>query len=74
MTSTNFEFLRSYHRELADLGRFAERYAFSDATSAMVKLRTFAESLVKAVFAHHGFQMSYLMFARQLDLRPPRRQ
>lgn len=59
MTSLNFEFLRACHRELADLGGFAERYAFSDATSALVKLRTFAESLVKAVFAHHGLQMSY---------------
>jgi type I restriction enzyme, R subunit len=48
MTSQNFEFLRPHHAELADLGGFAERYAFSDAPSALVKLRTFAEFLVKA--------------------------
>lgn len=59
MTSLNFEFLRPSHAELADLGGFAERYAHSDVTSALVKLRTFAESLVKAVFAHHGLPMSY---------------
>ena len=59
MTSLNFEFLRAKRPELADIGGFAERYAFTDITSALVKLRTFAESLVKAVFAHHGFQMGY---------------
>jgi type I restriction enzyme R subunit len=59
MTSINFEFLRAKRRELADLGGFAEQYAFTDLTSALVKLRTFAESLVKAVFAHHQLQMGY---------------
>ena len=59
MTSLNFEFLRLKRPELADIGGFAELYAFTDITSALVKLRTFAESLVKAVFAHHGFQMGY---------------
>ncbi|MCB1099625.1 MAG: DUF4145 domain-containing protein, partial [Verrucomicrobiae bacterium] len=59
MKSLNFEFLRSGHRELADLGGFAENYAFSDAPSSLVKLRTFAESMVKAVFAHHQLEMAY---------------
>lgn len=59
MTSINFEFLRTKRCELADLGGFAEQYAFTDLTSALVKLRTFAESLVKAVFAHHQLQMGY---------------
>ena len=59
MTSINFEFLRAKRCELADLGGFAEQYAFTDLTSALVKLRTFAESLVKAVFAHHQLQMGY---------------
>lgn len=59
MASLNFEFLRAKRPELADIGGFAERYAFTDITSALVKLRTFAESLVKAVFAQHGFQMGY---------------
>jgi len=59
MTSQNFEFLRSRHRELADLGGFAERYVFSDPSSCLVKLRTYAESMVKAFFAHHRFEASY---------------
>lgn len=59
MTSRNFEFLRSSYRELADPGGFAESYAFLDPVSALVKLRTFAEFLVKAVFAHHGLVLGY---------------
>ncbi|MCF6312261.1 MAG: DEAD/DEAH box helicase family protein [Verrucomicrobiales bacterium] len=59
MNSTNFEFLRSSHQELADLGGFAERYAFTDPTSCLVKLRTFAESMVKALFAHHRLEQNY---------------
>jgi type I restriction enzyme R subunit len=59
MTSRNFEFLRKSYRELADLGGFAESYAFSDPVSALVKLRSFAEFLVKAVFAHHALELTY---------------
>jgi type I restriction enzyme R subunit len=59
MKSVNFEFLRPHYRELADLGGFAESYAHSDPVSALVKLRTFAECLVKAVFAHHRFELAY---------------
>lgn len=59
MITLNFEFLRPKRPELADLGGFAEHYAFTDLTSALVKLRTFAEAMVKVVFAHHRFQMSY---------------
>lgn len=50
MKSTNFEFLRPSHPELADLGGFAERYAFSDPASALVKLRMFAETMVSAIY------------------------
>lgn len=53
MKSRNFEFLRSRHPELADLGGFAERYAWSDPGSALVKLRLFGENLVAAFFQHH---------------------
>jgi type I restriction enzyme R subunit len=41
MKSTNFEFLRPSFPELADLGGFAERYTYSDPSSALVKLRMF---------------------------------
>ena len=59
MESRNFEFLRDDFRELAELAAFAESYAYSDPVSALVKLRTFAEFLVKAVFAHHRLEFSY---------------
>lgn len=59
MESRNFEFLREDFRELAELAAFAESYAYSDPVSALVKLRTFAEFLVKAVFAHHRLEFSY---------------
>jgi type I restriction enzyme R subunit len=59
MKSRNFEFLRENHRELADLGGFAETYVHSDPTSCLVKLRTFAEFLVKALFSHHRLELTY---------------
>ncbi len=59
MGSLNFEFLRTKRRELADLGGFAEQYVFTDVPGALVKLRTFAEAMVKAVFAHHLMPMGY---------------
>ena len=52
MKSTNFEFLRPSFAELADLGGFAERYAYSDPSSAVVKLRMFAETMVSAIYSH----------------------
>jgi len=45
MKSVNFEFLRQRWPELASLGGFAESYAYTDATSSLVKLRSFAENL-----------------------------
>ena len=59
MKSLNFELLRENHRELADLGGFAETYVHSDPTSCLVKLRTFAEFLVKALFSHHRLELAY---------------
>ena len=59
MKSRNFEFLRDNHRELADLGGFAETYVHSDPGSCLVKLRTFAEFLVKALFSHHRLELTY---------------
>lgn len=59
MISANFEFLRATRPELADLGGFAEHYCFTDAAGTLIKLRLFAEQLVKAVFSHHGLAMQY---------------
>src|SRR5262245_44884290 len=48
--SQNFEFLRPGHPELAALGGFAESYARSDPSSALVKLRTLAERVVATIY------------------------
>jgi len=53
MNSKNFEFLRPTHPELADLAGFAEQYLYTDPDSSFVKLRKFAEYLVKSVYHHH---------------------
>ena len=54
MKSVNFEFLRDGRPELAALGGFAEQYAHPDATSALVKLRTFAEQVVLGIYTDLG--------------------
>ena len=59
LTSLNFEFLRTGRPELADLGGFAEHYSFTDAAGSLIKLRLFAEQMVKAVFVHHRLQLHY---------------
>lgn len=59
MQSHNFEFLRKDYPELANLGGFTESYSFSDPVSGFVKLRTYGESLVKAIFAHHKFELTF---------------
>ena len=50
MISRNFEFLRLRRPALASLGGFAERYAVTDPSSALVKLRTLAEQLVVSIY------------------------
>ncbi|MBI3867053.1 MAG: DEAD/DEAH box helicase family protein [Verrucomicrobia bacterium] len=59
MKSTNFEFLRPASPELADLGGFAELYAYSDPSSAVVKLRMFAETMVSAICSHYKLPRPY---------------
>ena len=50
MKSVNFEILRTKWPELADLGGFAEVYTNSDPTSALVKMRSFIEVMVKHLY------------------------
>ena len=50
MKSRNFEFLRPEWQELAELGAFAEAYAYADPASTLVKLRLFAENLTKDIY------------------------
>lgn len=53
MQSTNFEFLRKTpdFAGLADLGGLAEAYARPDPVAAVVKLRTFGETLTQVLYA-----------------------
>lgn len=53
MTSRNFEFLRLQRPELADLAGFAERYAYGDPVSAVIKLRSFGEALTWDLYRHY---------------------
>lgn len=54
MLSHNFEILRTKYSELADLGGFAEQYIGPDPSSALVKLRSFAEIMVGYVYQEYG--------------------
>ncbi len=59
MKSQNFEFLRPRHRELADLGGFAESYARPDPASALVKLRSYIESVVAIIYETYRLPRPY---------------
>jgi len=59
MTSQNFEFLREKYPELADLGGFAEKYLHEDPSSAVAKLRLFAEQMVERVYQTHQLQKPF---------------
>lgn len=48
--SLNFEPLRPNYPELANMGGYAEHYAWTDAESALVKLRNFAERMVDVIY------------------------
>jgi type I restriction enzyme, R subunit len=66
MKSTNFEFLRPMYRELAELGGFAEAYIYTDAGSAVVKLRAFAEIVIDGIYTERRLPRPYN--ASMLDL------
>jgi len=54
MQSLNFGFLASHDQQLVSLGALAERYFRDDPSTAIMKLRQFAELLAKLVAAHHA--------------------
>ena len=53
--SPNFAFLTAYDPLLAKLPTLAERYFADDPSTAIIKLRQFAEELAKQVAAHAGY-------------------
>lgn len=57
VTTANFEFLHSHDRNLVRLGGLAERYFRDDPSTALIKLRQFAELLAKLIAAHHALYL-----------------
>ena len=66
MKSINFEFLREKWPELASLGGFAEQYAWPDPAGALVKLRTYIESLIQRFYDENN--LGIFPHASLLDL------
>jgi type I restriction enzyme R subunit len=54
MQSANFGFLAEHDARLVSLGALAERYFRDDPSTAIVKLRQFAELMAKLIAAHHA--------------------
>lgn len=52
--SANFSFLSEHDARLAVLGGFAEQYFRDDPSTAIIKLRQFAELLAKVIAARHA--------------------
>jgi len=50
MKSINFQILENKWPKLSSLGGFAEKYVYSDPSSAIVKLRSFIEGLVSIIY------------------------
>lgn len=59
MQSTNFEILRPSNPVLADLGGFAEQYAWPDPSSALVKLRAYIENILGNLYSAYGLPRLY---------------
>ena len=72
-SSGNFGFLEAHSPQLARLGRLAERYFADDPTTALIKLRQFAEITAKEVAARQALlpnrQMSFDDVLRALRTR-----
>jgi hypothetical protein len=54
LPTSNFAFLSVHDAQLVQLGVLAERYFQHDPTTAIFKLRQFAELLSKTIAAHHA--------------------
>ena len=70
MESRNFEFVRSRRPELATLAAFAEHYATSDPSSAIIKLRILAEQVVNTIYDEERLPKPYNAGLNDLLLEP----
>ena len=57
LTTINFGFLQGHDDRLTAMGAQAERYFRDDPSTAIVKLRQFAELLAKLIAAHHALYL-----------------
>lgn len=53
---SNFEFLRKYWPQLADMASLAESYLYTDPNTALIKVGMFAEQVVAEVFTFERLQ------------------
>ena len=51
--------LEDRFKVIADLGRFAEQYAYSDPSSSLVKLRSLAEQLTRNIYTELKLEAPY---------------
>ena len=66
MQSENFEFIRTFRPELADLGGYAEAILHIDPGSAQTRLRSLAENITKAI--HRQERLPFIPQASFYDL------
>ncbi|MCF6356064.1 MAG: DEAD/DEAH box helicase family protein [Candidatus Polarisedimenticolaceae bacterium] len=66
MQSENFEFIRRFRPELADLGGYAEAILHIDPGSAQTRLRSLAETITKAI--HRQERLPFIPQASFYDL------
>ncbi|RUT78949.1 type I restriction-modification system endonuclease [Ancylomarina longa] len=76
-TKTNFDFLIEEYSFLANLGKAAELYVYSDPAASMTKTRTFGEKLCQALLDMFGIDYgekkqfnNYLREIKKNDLAP----
>ena len=56
---SNFDFLNRDFPVLANFGKLAEQYCFSDANSCLIKLGMIGENIVNLIFTYDGIDLPY---------------
>lgn len=56
---SNFDFLSRDFPVLANFGKLAEQYCFSDANSCLIKLGMIGENIVNLIFTYDGIDLPY---------------
>ena len=54
---SNFDFLNKDFPVLANFGKLAEQYCFSDANSCLIKLGMMGETIVNLMFTYDGVKL-----------------